>query len=78
VGKTVTGLDEAIVALGCEDKKGEYHFFYCEPHLTYGDLKFEEDCLKAGNIIIPCHWFNSVTICTAETLKELKQEIQNA
>jgi hypothetical protein len=78
VASTLEGLDTPIVALACQDRKGEFHFMYCEKPIFVRDLDFQDDILLIGNFALVFDWFNAVTICTEETLRELKHKLQNA
>lgn len=71
-------LNEPIVAIACEDRKGDCHLFYCEPHLNIKQLDFQDDILLIENFALVYDWFSKIIVCTEETLQELKQELQNA
>lgn len=78
MSEALEALNQPIVALACEDRKGEYHFFYCEEPIKLRDLDFQDELVRVGDFYIPYEWFNSVIVCTEEVLRELKQELQNA
>lgn len=64
-------LNEEIVAITCKDlKKNKYIFRLPEP-IPFKKVILEEDLVIAGNIYVPCQWFDTVAVCTQQMLSEV-------
>lgn len=75
---TLNVFKEPIVAIACRDMQDEFHFIYFEKPITLRDLDFQDELLRIDNVFIVFDWFNAVVVCTEETLREIKQELQYA
>jgi|GEM_PF-5839358 len=78
MSQALTGLDEPIVAIACQDREGAFHFYYCDTPIQLKHIDFQDDLMRINNLCIAFHWFNSIVICTRETLEELKRKLANA
>lgn len=67
-----------IVAIACEDRNGQFHFVTFSTPVDYDTIIFKEDMLIAGNSVVHYAWYQSITVCTAETIELFKQNLQIA
>lgn len=67
-----------IVAFACEDNFGEFHFVHLPEPVEYSQIQFTHNSIKADNTIIYMNWYNSITVCTEETLRLFKENLQIA
>jgi hypothetical protein len=70
-------LREPIVAIAYEDRETNIHFLYCEEPIFIGDLDFQDSHLRIGDFSLVLKNMNAIFVCTEETLKELKEKLQN-
>lgn len=67
-----------IVAFACEDTSGEFHFVHLPEPMEYNSIQFAPSFIKADNTIIYLNWYQSITVCTEETLNLFKENLQIA
>lgn len=67
-----------IVAFACEDASGEFHFIHLPEPVEYSRIQFNHNSIKADNAIIYMNWYQSITVCTEETLNLFKENLQIA
>jgi hypothetical protein len=67
-----------IVAFVCEDRAGELHFVQLSQPVDYNTIIFKDEKIIADSYIICMNWYQSITVCTEETLELFRQNLQIA
>lgn len=67
-------LSTPLAALVCSTKDVHYAIYTEETQL--GDIDFQDDLLRIDNVFIPHRWFNTISACNEQNLKEFKEKLE--
>ncbi|ACK98716.1 MULTISPECIES: hypothetical protein [Bacillus] len=67
-------LETPLVALICSSKNKHYGIYIEDMKL--GNADFQEELIRIDTIFIPYKWFDSITACNEENLKEIKEKLE--